>query len=71
MPAYSIVNAFASYSFAKRYKAMVNAGNIFNHRYWESSGGNANLMPSASSGSYSWLYPGEPVNVTIRLQASF
>jgi iron complex outermembrane receptor protein len=71
MPAYGIVNAFAAYSFAKRYKAMVNAGNIFNQRYWDSSGGNANLMPAASTGSYSWLYPGEPANVTIRLQASF
>jgi len=49
---------------------MVNAGNIFNHRYGSRREARQ-LMPSASSGSYSWLYPGEPVNVTIRLQASF
>lgn len=61
MPAYGVVDVMASYHFAHRYKVSLNVGNIFNHRYWESS----------NNGSYSYLFPGEPANVTLRVQGAF
>ena len=58
LPGYATFDAAATYSW-KNAKLSLNVKNIFDHEYWEGSNG------------YTWLYQGEPLNASLRLDVSF
>lgn len=58
LPGYATFDAAASYTW-KNAKLSLNVKNIFDHKYWEGSNG------------YTWLYQGEPLNASLRLDVSF
>lgn len=58
LPGYATFDAAASYSW-KNAKLSLNVKNIFDQKYWEGSSG------------YTWLYQGEPLNASVRLDVTF
>jgi len=58
LPGYATFDAAASYQW-KNAKLSLNVKNIFDHKYWEGSNG------------YTWLYQGEPLNASLRLDVTF
>lgn len=59
MPGFATLDAVAYYRLTPNSKLTLNVNNLLNHRYYE------------TASSYTWLYPGAPINATLRLKVTF